>query len=91
MKNEEVFRIIGQLEGHAKDTTAHLKDISEAFDKVRDGIACLPGLKKMVEDHEKRLRVAETAKNRQLGAATAVGGISGLVAAFAAFVALFKQ
>ena len=55
---------------------------------VQDQLAgCLPGLKKMLEDHEHRLRVVEVDKHTRAGRAAGAGAAGGGLVAILSLVA----
>ena len=84
-----IERLLGSLEATSKDTSTHLNIMSAQIAGIHERLGCIPGVKKMVEDHETRVRVLEETKNKGAGVAMAAGATGGLVATVTAVLALF--
>lgn len=63
---------------------AEIKEMRSTSDKLA---GCLPGLKKMLEDHETRLRTVEADNIKRAGRAAGAGAAGGGLVAFATMLA----
>ena len=84
-----IERLLGNLEATSRDTSTHLGVVAAQLAGVHERLGCIPGLKKMVEDHETRVRALEETRNKGAGVAMAAGATGGLVATVTAVLALF--
>ena len=87
----DIERIIGALEAdmasgkrHRAALFAEVKELRTTSDKLA---GCLPGLKKMLEDHETRLRTVEADNLKRAGRAAGAGAAGGGLVAFATMLA----
>lgn len=90
----DIIKTLGAIEASLESASRQRATIFEQLRELGETQAriegCLPGIKKMLEDHEQRLRVQEASRNRIIGMATAGGGISGVLATVAAWLGLAR-
>ena len=87
----EVDRILGALQAEADTSQRHRAELFDQLDEIKTfqaGCAgCLPGIKNMLQDHEKRLRVQEKEGHKRVGRAGALGAAAGMVGTAATAIA----
>lgn len=92
---DDTDRILGALQAQSEAASDQLAEIFHQLREMRttqDTLAgCLPGLKRMTEDHEKRLRVQEAEASKRIGRAGVIGAIAGLVTSALAALAAWAN
>ena len=86
---DSIERLLGGLEATSHSQSERLETITGQLSNVQEKLGCIPGVKKMVEDHEARVRILEETKNKSAGAAMAAGATGGIVATIATVLTLF--